>query len=143
MTYPNNIALIRVNREIQFGTKMKPICLPFGSNRTPQPRVNSNYTITGWDLILDTETNRIKHGKVYANFTLCDNDKKIVINKSMICVVGDADNLRYGNYGSPLMNQFDGQRMILEGLYSIPTPEVSSYTQVSSYHNWLDENMKM
>lgn len=73
-----------------------------------------------------------------------------MINKSQICVVGERKNVCYGNLGSPLMNQFDGQRMILEGIYSKSTefgcnePDyVEFYTRVSSYRNWLNQNMEM
>lgn len=149
-TKDNDIALVRLDREIQFGTKMKPICLPFGSNRVPQPRVNNNFTVTGWFDGEKARTSHEEHTKLYSNATLCSPGKNIVIDNSQICVVADEYNSCYGNLGSPLMKQYNVRRVVLEGIYSYSNnlhcadPDYAAiYTRVSSYFRWLDQNMYM
>lgn len=142
ITRDNDIGLVRLDREIHFGTKMKPICLPFGSNRVPQPRVNNNFIVAGRLFRRDK--------KYYSNATLCGPGENEVINKSKICVVTDEYNSCNDNLGRPLMKQYDERRVVLEGIYSHSNyldsddpdcPEI--YTRVSSYRRWLDENMDM
>lgn len=143
-TRDNEIGLVRLDGEIQFGTKMKPICLPFGSNRVPQPRVNNNFIVAGW--------NYRKVIKYYSNATLCGPGKNMVINKSQICVVVDKCSSCNDNLGRPLMKQYDERRVVLEGIYSYSysnslvcddSDYAQIYTRVSSYRRWLDENMDM
>lgn len=131
----NDIGLIRLDREIQFGTKVKPICLPFGSNRVPQPRVNNKFVVVGWHY-----GERIK-----SCFKATVHGGNIVINKSQICV--PSEKARHGNFGDQLMKQLDEQRVVLEGIGSDSVCLfclcLGVYTRVSSYRRWLDQNMDM
>lgn len=141
----NNIALIRLDREIQFGPKMKPICLPFGSKTIPEPPVDSSFTVSGWVNRKEKQLT-LKHD---APITLWELEKcKTVwnVDETHICT----ENECVGEAGTPLMDyQFARRRMVLEGVQSFHSPNCTNprhplvYTRVRIYHDWLDQNMEM
>lgn len=145
----NDIALIRLDRAIVFGPRLMPICLPFGKNNIPEPPVNSELTVAGWHLDVDTNDSP---GKTYVSTTIWEADKCSIPffdNKKHICVVESGKSICNGDSGEPLMNQFQPRRFCLEGIVSYGiqncnqsnTPGV--YTRVRSYERWLRRNIKM
>lgn len=134
----NNIALIRLNRSIEFGPKMKPICLPFGIYEIPEPRVGSSLTVTAWLHMEDDSVAKREAGALLWEEELCT----VIYPKmdNQICT----SNLCIGGYGSPLMySQFAPQRMVLEGILSTGSNtcrdrrDAVVYTRVRSYREWL------
>lgn len=122
-----DIALIRLDRPIQFGPKMKPICLPFGNNRIETPRRESTFTAAGWRTDGD--------GKGVQIFTFRPQFHLYI--------------LPFLNKIKPfaIMYQFAPQRMVLEEIifeYNFTNDaSFSAYTSVRHCKNWLDQNMKM
>lgn len=150
----NNIALIRLDRLIQLGNRIKPICLPFGNNfiSASEPQ-NSFLTVIGW-------------GKTLANNDfVAKSEKSVILSKTErckaifavdntnICVVESNSNSFNGGL---LMREFAHRRWVLEGIASSSTEyseikdcsdvnrETSRvYTRVKSYADWLNEKMEM
>lgn len=148
----NDIALIRLDKEVQFGSKMKPICLPFGSKYIPEPPVESMLTVSGWNNMGDLKA--ALKPKQDANITLWGTEKcrtvKQEVEETHICTVGSGNSSCYGDSGSPLMYQFASSRMLLEGILSFSSKFSCTdsdylvvYTRVRSYRDWLDQNMEM
>lgn len=44
----STLALIRLDRPIQFGPNLMAVCLPFGRNRIPEPSIDSHLTLIEW-----------------------------------------------------------------------------------------------
>lgn len=117
-----NIALIRVNRPIQFGPMMKPICLPFGRNNIPEPPIGTVLTGLGqrsWPTFV----------KCVRNFTINTELEKKLFKTTNPC---------YPVGGGPVMHQFAPQRMVLEGIVHI-----FSYDLTLSSGKWLERTMRM
>lgn len=143
----NSIALIRLNRSIEFGHRMKPICLPFGINAIPEPTVNSSLTVTGW-FDWDEKKMVAKREAIFTHVEM-KKCKKIwpgFVHEGHIWArdqcVGDA--------GSPLMNyELTRGRMFLEGIHifrsrhCIFVGRPAVYTRVRDFGQWLDKNMEM
>lgn len=139
----NDIALIRVNRPIEFGSKMKPVCLPFGDNRIMAPRTGTLLTFSGWGVMENSKT----IAKLDAIFVLLDRKWcEKPVSETQLCVVAAGQANCYGDSGGPLMKLVN-DRMILEGMVSYGNWDCqdhhSVYTRIRSYGHWLDENMQM
>lgn len=150
----NNIALIRLDRSIQLGNRIKPICLLFGKNLIPEEPVNSTLTVIGWGQILANNDFVAKSEKsvILSKTERC---KAIFsVDKTNICVVeSDLNPFK----GGLLMREFAHRRWVLEGIassinigyseikdYSDVNRETSRvYTRVRSYADWLNEKMEM
>lgn len=150
----NNIALIRLDRSIQLGNRIKPICLPFGNNFISEEPVTSALTVIGWrktlannDFVAKSEKSVIlsKTERCKAIFAL---------DNTNICVVESDSNAFKGGL---LMREFAHRRWVLEGIassISIGYSEIKDcsevnretsrvYTRVRSYADWLNEKMEM
>lgn len=121
------IGLIRVNRPIEFGPMMKPICLPYGRNYIPEPQIGSVLTSLGhrtrW-----TETD-----KCFRNVTIAKTSYGILELKS-----SRRTKPCYGSYDF-FMYQFAPQRMVLEVLKYIPRHNFI----LRSLGDWLDSTMRL
>lgn len=133
----NNIALIRLDRAIEFGPNRKPICLPFGGNHIPEPPLGSNLTVPG----RESDKNVTLHKR-----EMCD-ARPLLIDETKICTVSE-------DFIEPdyLVHHFEHQRVVLEGIYSHALRDWSLtgiflhrllFTPVRNYSAWLDENMEM
>lgn len=140
----NNIALIRLDRPVQFGLKMRPICLPFGNNIIPEPLVGSSLIVTGWiswkDPMLEAKRDVIT---TLWNINIC---KAWPGDETHIC----AKSVGVHEDGSTLMYyQIASHRMVLEGIFldgffhSKNQILPALYTRVRSYGDWLNENMEL
>lgn len=146
----NDIALIRVDRPIQFSNVTQPICLPFGNkNRIDEPAVGGMLTVAGWGLTLDKDDTGEKHD---ATITLQDKGicrQKYWVDETHLCAVELGKNSCNGDSGGPLMNQFQAHYMVLEGIVSYGIKDCKKttypgvYTRVRSYGDWLREHMEM
>lgn len=145
----NDIGLIRLDRAIEFGPKLTPICLPFGNNNIAEPTVNSVLTVAGWHLSVDSNASPAKRDVAT---TIWETDKcnnPSFDNKQHLCVVESGKGICNGDSGAPLMYQFERRRLSLEGIVSYGiqnctqsrTPGV--YTRVRFYEGWLRHNIQM
>lgn len=127
------IALIRLDRPIQFGPKLKPICLPFGNNRIEELRTGATFTAAGWH----TE----QKGKADRNFIF--KSDYCVDKRRVYCYLTFENGIEL----YAIMYQFAPQRMVLEAIptqyISLGSLVLSSYTQVRNYKGWLDHYMQM
>lgn len=145
----NDIALIRVDRPIQFSNVTQPICLPFGSNQIEEPSVTTALTVTGWGLTMAANDNG---GKLDAVISLRERNncnKHFRVDERHLCAVEVGKNSCNGDSGGPLMQQIDRKKMALEGIVSYGIRNCTNtnypgvYTRVRSYGEWLSEQMEM
>lgn len=145
----NDIALLRVDRPIQFGPKMKPICLPFGENNIPEPEVSSIMTVAGWGL---TMVENEKPAKRAVSIQLWKTEKcneVFHVDGSHLCAAEAGKNSCNGDSGGPLMSEFAIRRMVLEGIVSYGVRDCKNnkfpgvYTRVRHFYDWLNQQMIM
>lgn len=144
----NDIALIRLDRPIEFGPNMLPICLPFGNSRIEEPRDNYTLTIAGWGLTME----RVEVvGKRAATVNLWPSTRcnAMRTDNRHLCAVAPDKNICSGDSGGPLMNHFKQRFMALEGIISTGlrncrnTEYPGVFTRVRSFEQWLNNNMEM
>lgn len=137
----NDIALIRLDSDIQFGTKMQPICLPFGSNVIREEPLGNLFTVNGWHrtripLTKCSDTPTSKYLGDRCNEQLYENGVRLCSFNSCC-----------RDFGSPLMHQFAARRMVLEGIDTLGFMQCSifdvKFTRVRDYGDWLNDNMDM
>lgn len=137
----NDIALIRLDSDIQFGTKMQPICLPFGSNVIREEPLGNLFTVNGWHrtripLTKCSDTPTSKYLGDRCNEQLYENGVRLCSFNSCC-----------RDFGSPLMHQFAARRMVLEGIDTFGFLQCSifdvKFTRVRDYGDWLNDNMDM
>lgn len=141
--FVHDIALIRLNRPIQFGPRMKPICLPFGSNRIQEPTEQTLLTISGWGKIAGENKPLTKRD---ATITLLSTQNCYLptMHGQHLCAVGSGRNAGSGDFGGPLMYQYQSGQMVLEGVsshYIGSCNRASFFPRVRSYGDWLNQNM--
>ncbi|XP_048509297.1 CLIP domain-containing serine protease HP8-like [Athalia rosae] len=145
----NDIALIRLSRQVNFTEYIKPICLP--SNASPSLK---DPVVVGWGAVGTQHDADVK-----ASFALkiidCEECSEIYKNHSVaidgdlqICAKGEREkDLCKGSGGAPLMtldgDSRDGAKWTAVGLVSFGTSTCNSetyptvYTRVSSYVPWI------
>lgn len=145
----NDIALLRVDRPIQFGPKMKPICLPFGENDIPEPEVRSIMTVAGWGLTMEDNEKPAKRDVSIQLWDTKDCNRIFHVDERHLCAAETGKNSCNGDSGGPLMYEFDKRRMVLEGLVSYGVQDCKDnnypgvYTRVRHFYNWLNQKMVM
>lgn len=146
----NDIALIKVNRKIEFDEVMRPVCLPFN---TPKPDSGTHLVVSGWGATMNWADQEIKKRAVLIplwNETRCDNQSPTVMcagttstsffEKKASC---------QGDSGGPLMHNFERKRMVIEGIVSFSHGNCienffpSYFTRVREYLVWIENNMDM
>lgn len=144
-TIDNDIALIRVNRVIQFG-RIQPICMPFDYVPSKAPDANTIMTVAGWGETWEQFQIRAKRD---AAITLWDTNR-CKQNSLKLCAVGSASAACNGDSGGPLMYQFAPHNMVIEGIVSYgnifncsDTKLPGVFTRVRSYLDWLVRNINM
>lgn len=137
----HDIALIRLDSQIQFGTNMKPICLPFGGNVIPEKPLGNLFTVTGMSR---TREPMSKCSDTPASDYLGDRcNEQLSENGIRLCTFNSCCR----DFGSPLMHMFTARRMVLEGIDTFGFMQCSifaaEFTRVRSYADWLNDNMDM
>lgn len=142
----NDIALLRLDKAVRFGPKIKPICLPFGMRHLPN---DVKLTVSGWGNAL---TFRDKPAKRAVTVPLWNRDQctnEISADENQICAGETGKNSCNGDSGGPLMYQFEAKKMVLEGIVSQGYSTCGnqffpvSFTRVRSYLNWIESKMTM
>lgn len=138
----NNIALLRLNRSIVFTEKLKPICLTFYTAGLPE---NPSFNISGWGKLSGgNDDKRVRSTKT---IQILNQDLCIEQADKTICAGNTTEGgLCHGNSGSPLMYEFEADRMALEGILSYRFGDCSSkdtphyFTNVRSFQYWIGLN---
>ncbi|XP_055849712.1 serine protease 7 [Episyrphus balteatus] len=142
----NDIALVRLDRNVIYSDQIKPICLPFTLPNEQLPS-GTMLTVVGWGRTQDTQRSTIKQ-KVQV--PLIDQDEcrekfrrgNIQIIDKQVCAGGNYEkDSCHGDSGGPLMSFRQGV-WVLEGIISYGYecghkgwPAVHS--RVPSYENWI------
>lgn len=144
-----DIALLRLQRRIQFGPKMQPICLPFGANKNiSEPEGGTMLIAAGWGYSSHGHYDPAKRG-VSVPLWSKEDCYQYPRDASQVCAGQYGRGVCHGDSGGPLMYQFAARRMVLEGIasyVSIPCgnmayPDV--YTNVRHYKDWIENTMRM
>lgn len=118
------IGLIRVNRPIQFGPMMKPICLPYGRNYIPEPQIGKVMISLGY---------RPRWTKCFRN---------VIIERSSYGFIQFSVRAKacYGRSDIFLMYQFAPQRMVLHTWLDHKHDD----NYISFFQgDWLDNTMRL
>lgn len=142
--YRNDIALLKLDRTIDFGRSVQPICLPTGRNLTDKDLV----TISGWGL---TETRADGPKKRAVTISLWNQTTCLLdpdADAHQICAGNPRKSSCSGDSGGPVMHHFLFKRMALEGIISRGSECGSSmfasyFTNVRSYLDWIDSHLCM
>lgn len=137
----NDIALIRLDRNIGFKGPLQPICLPSKGSKLD---VNTQLIVSGW-------------GEMGREMTMHDSkqavelrlyDKKHCGNKhhSMMCAGNRGKSTCQGDSGGPLMHQFARNRMLLvgivsQGYYCGNDFNPVTFTNVEKFLDWIQNNI--
>lgn len=147
----HNIALIRLDRNVQIEEHIQPICLPVtNSLRKLNPQ---KYIVTGWG---DTELHRKSMQLLKTIVTPADRSKcqswmdfaNLKLDLSQLCVgQPDGPDACRGDGGGPLgySASYNGMRFIQFGIVSFGSGcgvAPSIYTNVAYYMDWILANMK-
>ncbi|XP_055903356.1 uncharacterized protein LOC129939382 [Eupeodes corollae] len=147
----NDIALVRMDRNIIYSDSIRPICLPF-TLPNEQLRSGTLLTVAGWGRTLQTQKSAIKQ-KVQVPLTdqgECRQKfqtRKIQIIDAQVCAGGVyAEDSCDGDSGGPLMSLRQGV-WVLEGVVSFGVkcgfegwPAV--HTRVESYSSWINDRIR-
>ncbi|XP_063985537.1 CLIP domain-containing serine protease HP8-like [Diachasmimorpha longicaudata] len=148
----NDIALLRLTREVQFTDYVQPICLP-KTNKLP-PR----FWVAGWGKteFRSSSPIKLKLAVPFVNQSICENKYgmyNVRLGSSQVCAGGEIgkDSCR-GDSGGPLMSvetAADGtQKWAAAGVVSFgPSPcgmqgWPGVYTRVAAFTDWIVRNMR-
>ncbi|KAH8420894.1 hypothetical protein KR222_008655 [Zaprionus bogoriensis] len=150
--FHNDIALLRLDRRINFTDKLRPVCLPFDLSELND---KTGVTIAGWGLSYTEDDKPLKRSvnTFLWNQTLCLGDSSA--DENQICggdlsVNGSTGaSSCSGDSGGPVMREFKPNYMALEGIIShgvggcISEYFPSYFTRVRSFLSWIDDKICM
>nr|ASN76826.1 prophenoloxidase activating factor 1 [Octodonta nipae] len=148
----NDIGIVRLNRKVSYSNFVRPICLPLPNEAS---RPGEGLFVSGWGRTLTSSKSAIKQKLrvPFADKSSCSrrfSSARIQLSDGQICAGGekDKDSCR-GDSGGPLMTttRGDPSQWYIEGIVSFGAncgtfgwPGV--YTKVSSYLNWISQNVR-
>ncbi|XP_078378966.1 chymotrypsin-like protease CTRL-1 [Oculina patagonica] len=145
----HDVAVLKLSRPATIGGKIGTICLPSHGSRVSQ---RATCYVTGWGRI-DPKDNfklapRLKQASApVASHRQCQRTNgNSVHESSMLCVGGRGSSVCNGDSGGPLSCN-EGGRWVLRGAASWVTSKTcpgntySVYARVSSYINWINEQI--
>ena len=153
----HDIALIRLDRYVNFTNFIQPVCLPILPRLRSSTFEGYRLDLVGWGTF-DTKTSSIVKRKT--NFEVGDLDEcrwtysTIGVNvlKSNICATGKINGKTcWGDYGGPLLSRItiDFRSVYtLVGVFSFSHKPCghcnwpSVYTRVGAYIEWIEDNLK-
>ncbi|KAL9893732.1 serine protease grass-like isoform 1-T1 [Glossina fuscipes fuscipes] len=150
----NDVALVKLDRKVEFKAHIKPICLP-ATQRSMEVNINEKIFVAGWgateagsqsSLLLKAFVQRYNH-------SVCGNAFKIVLSEKQLCA-GDIENGHdtcKGDSGGPLfqLNAYKRfKKFIQYGIvaaggtacdfrYLLP----SIFTNIVTYMPWITEHI--
>lgn len=142
----NDIALLRLDRNVIFGEVMRPVCLPFNA---PELTPNSPLMVSGWGATLDLIDKPLKRSVAIPLWKECDMNSTILICAGYVS--SRSPELKVtcsGDSGGPLMNTLNS-RMVIEGIVSFSEGNYGNnffppyFTCVREFLDWIENNMYM
>ncbi|XP_076338710.1 serine protease 30-like [Tachypleus tridentatus] len=145
--YYNDIAILRLAKDITFSDYVRPVCLPEASSSY----VNQEGTVVGWG---GERAKRLQKVNVpVMDFTQCENwyheaGKLVTLQNGQMCAgfrKGGQDSCQ-GDSGGPLLVK-EGDKFVIIGVVSAgigcARPLLPGlYTKVSSYLDWIEQYIK-
>jgi len=150
----DDIALVKVAKPFKFNKYIQPICLPQSSAVVSYP--NQDLFVAGWgDTVADkkqTQFPEILQVATVREFPECYNHSKYlsqILNRDLhICTSsGNGTSPCKGDSGGPLYTKVNGQFTVIgiisfhTGIFSCLASGGSQYARVSTYLNWIYENV--
>lgn len=146
--HTSDIALVRLEKKVNFNKKVSPVCLT--TNETEMNNRRS-YFAAGWgDLVSGSQTgsNVLMFVQLPSyDFDMCNKQyKNRLDNKIQFCAGVEGKDTCQGDSGGPLMYRRQG-RVYQAGITSFggdvcAKNEKGVYTKVASFVKWIDENTK-
>ncbi|XP_049542689.1 serine protease grass-like [Anopheles darlingi] len=152
--FRHDIALIRMAQEVAYSDSIKPICLPIRED--VRNKILKYCTVTGWGTTEQEKTSDVllQALQKYVPVAECqqkllDNGLRIDLSEEFqMCAGGEevVDSCK-GDSGGPLGSNVGG-RFVQYGIVSAGVNSCGKlslpgiYTRVSSYMNWIVENMQ-
>uniref|UniRef100_A0A7M5XA90 Vitamin K-dependent protein C n=2 Tax=Clytia hemisphaerica TaxID=252671 RepID=A0A7M5XA90_9CNID len=146
-TFHNDIALIPMNRPVQYTSNIRPACLV-----DVAPPAGSEVVISGWGtisaggpqsaILKDTKVNIVSRERCQASF------EDAIITQNMMCAAASGTDACQGDSGGPMvLNQRDANgidQFYLAGIISwgrgCARPDFPGvYTNVANLRGWIDE----
>ncbi|KAL1483552.1 hypothetical protein MTO96_033108 [Rhipicephalus appendiculatus] len=143
VTYPDDIAVLEVEKPFEYGSNARPICIP----AAPMDIFDTEAITAGWGHLQEggdsSDTLRYTTLRILPN-ELCSVlfFIKGYVSDSMLCAYRKGTDTCQGDSGGPLMSQVDGGRYVQVGVVSFGEgcarkyiPGV--YMRVEAYIPWL------
>ncbi|CAK1550568.1 unnamed protein product [Leptosia nina] len=149
----NDIALIRLARNVQFTEFVKPICLPVEENLRKQKYTGWDMTVAGWG---KTETKSMSDVKLKVSLPIIDPKEcktvysavtRLITNNQMCAGGSEGQDSCRGDSGGPLMAEVSKNWFVFGVVSYGPSPCGSQgwpgvYTRVTAYIYWILANME-
>nr|2OLG_A Chain A, Pro-phenoloxidase activating enzyme-I [Holotrichia diomphalia] len=146
----HDIALIRLNRQVEFTNYIRPVCLP---QPNEEVQVGQRLTVVGWGRTETGQYSTIKQ-KLAVPVVHAEQCAKtfgaagVRVRSSQLCAGGEkAKDSCGGDSGGPLLAERANQQFFLEGLVSFGAtcgtegwPGI--YTKVGKYRDWIEGNIR-
>ncbi|KAH8409865.1 hypothetical protein KR222_011269, partial [Zaprionus bogoriensis] len=140
----NDIALLRLDRQIQFDGKLQPICMP---SLELNPPANWSLIACGWGLSMVPIERAEKRAVAMPVWDAVECNHMLRGKNTHICVGAGHRKPCSGDSGGPVMRYFQPKRMVLEGIISQGYMDCDNpftpvlLTQVHSFQAWIEENL--
>ncbi|KAF2899327.1 hypothetical protein ILUMI_06850 [Ignelater luminosus] len=151
----NDIALLRLEKNIEYTIYIQPICLPVAES--PDPIAQSEMYVVGWGVTENGTSSDVKLKLKVPIFERSSCNKKLRsmggVDSSEVCAGGEAEkDICQGDSGGPLMREFGEnlnakpkwfqEGVISRGLNCGTRGIPSIYTRVAHYMDWIIENLR-
>nr|ACN38234.1 serine protease 14 [Anopheles gambiae] len=151
-SHHNDIALIRFNREINYSSTIRAICLPLSNSLRNRKHAGLSSYAAGWG---KTETASASQKKLKVELTVVDvkdcspayRRNGISLDSTQMCAGGiRGKDTCSGDSGGPLMRQMTGSWYLIGvvsfGPQKCGAPGVPGvYTNVAEYVDWIKDNI--
>ncbi|EDS33995.1 plasminogen [Culex quinquefasciatus] len=148
----NDIALIRLDRDVGFSTYINPICLPLEDSVRQMDHTGVKATAAGWGI---TESDRASEVKLKVTLDVVDlqtcrktNIKYNKLDSTQLCAGGqEGEDTCRGDSGGPLMRQIQGNYHLI-GVVSIGPIKCGTenvpgvYTNVATFIDWIQSKLE-
>ncbi|XP_039449069.1 CLIP domain-containing serine protease B4-like [Culex pipiens pallens] len=149
----NDIALIRLNRDVGFSTYINPICLPLEDSVRQMNHTGMKVTAAGWGY---TESNYSSEVKLKVSLDVMNHNRCVKVYKSadirlqdtQLCAGGKkGEDTCGGDSGGPLMREIEGNYHLI-GVVSFGAANCGTkgvpgvYTNVAMFVDWIQSKLE-
>ncbi|XP_070510021.1 CLIP domain-containing serine protease B4-like [Chironomus tepperi] len=155
----HDIALLKLDRKVEFNEWIKPICLPIDSRVRSMDFTSHSLEVAGYGLTENGVTSPIKkkvelEGRTQAACQADYNKAGVLISEKHICAGsnegkdscnGDSGSplMKFGNFPNSKFGHYVQVGLVSFGAKKCGTPESPGvYVRISEYMDWIIENTK-